>query len=365
MNTGLDEREQAVKGAMPAPPQPLPAASPSPCPTSTPLDARTRSARSISAGAPLGEARVIAVIPCYNRQVDLENVLGDLARLEQTVTDDAASTTSLRIIVVDNCSQPALSLPSPSPGRALNISLVRLETNTGGSGGYNAGMAAALDVFAGDPGPEPIRAGWPDPPAPTGVTLESPSDGDATSLDLIWLIDSDARIGPRTLTPLIESLRCDPHAFIAGSAIAPAIGEPIFELGGRINPRSGAFEPVARGVSGLDLPIRCQYVAACCALVRADTVRSCGGFPDVFINGDDVLWCLRLSQRTGTHALAVPRSVAAHPTFDRVQTWTRYYTARNAFGPIDALGLTRSRRMMEGGVVRLRRATIETARAVA
>lgn len=237
--------------------------------------------------------------------------MGDLLAIEREGLD-------LRVIVVDNASDVPLStmkilrsvdgvMREVEPWFGLEH--LRLSENTGGSGGYNAGMRRALEYSA-----DPDRAPW-DP-------------------DYIWMVDSDARVAPDTLAKLLEVMEADPGIAAAGSAIADPLSGQVFELGGHINRRNGNYEPYVMGGVGVRGLVNADYVAACCALVRADAVRMTGVMPDRFLNGDDVEWFVRIGQVTGGRIVGVPRSVAMHPRFDRFPTWTRYYTTRNAFGPI-------------------------------
>ena len=288
--------------------------------------------------APVRAVRVTAVVPCFNRGADLAALAADLARCELSV--GAGSRIELSVLVVDNASEPPLAAPQ-LPGR-IPTRLVRLAANTGGSGGYNAGMAVALD----------------DEP------------------DYLWLVDSDARVEPDTLPRLLVAMEADPSVVVAGPTLADTETGAVHEVGGRVDRKTGRFGPMPAGEGAG--PIACDYVAACCALVRAEAVRRVGLMPDVFLNADDVEWCLRLGREPGTHGsesratksratkshatescatvVVVPGARAAHPRFDRFGTLPRYFGARNAFGPIDALGL--------GRTVRVRRAMHEVLRAV-
>ncbi len=260
-----------------------------------------------------------AVIPCYNRPQDLEILFRDLEALDLAGID-------LGAIVVDNGSDPPLAnltLPT-DPRTRLHDS----GANLGGSGGYNAGMNQAL-AWSATTGADP---------------------------DYVWLIDSDARVKPDTLRKLLDVMEADETVVMAGAAIADPEHERVFEVGGFVYRGFGGYAAKARGVAGIDTPIDCEYVAACCALVRADALRIGGLMPDVFLNGDDVEWCIRLTQATGGRIVAVPDAIAIHPMFDKFQTWARYYHARNAFGAMDALRLGRR--------VRFKRALIEGARAI-
>jgi GT2 family glycosyltransferase len=271
--------------------------------------------------------RIAAVVPCFNRPDDAQTLLGDLSNLRTPGMD-------LRVILVDNASsRPLHELNAPN---GVHLTHLRLPTNTGGSGGYNAGMARVLGLDGAD-------AEWA-----------------AFDPEFVWLVDSDARVGPGTLEALLRVMREDPRIVAAGPAICdPSTGQP-FELGGHVNRKTGNFEPMVTGAAGVrgegDGLVEADYVAACCALVRAGAVRATGLFPDTFLNADDVEWCIRLRQRTGGRIVGVPWARAMHPRFDRFPTWTRYYMARNALGPLRALGIGRR--------VRLRRALLEVPRAV-
>lgn len=299
--------------AQPAPPPPAPAAHP-----------HTR------------ERRVVVVTPCYNAPGDLELVLTDLARLDlaiATTTDDrnggGASRVRLRVLVVDNASdQPLDRVPVPA---GLQVEFLRLDRNRGGSGGYNAGMAHALA---------------------TGVPP-------ASAPEFLWLLDADARPTRGALVGLIEALDAHQEFAAMGSSIAdPDTGE-IFEIGGRLDRCFGTYRPAFdahRPPPGSVADV--TYAAACSLLVRTETARRAGPMPDVFLNGDDIEWCIRLRQRTGMRIGATTDSVVRHPRFARAgQTRTRYLMARNGLGPIEALG--------GGARMRLMRALRELPRALA
>lgn len=266
--------------------------------------------------------RVIAIVPCFNRSADLARVLGDLAL---TQTRWSGGVIRLDVIVVDNASDAPLSRVPTPPG--LSIEHVRLERNSGGSGGFSAGLAHAL-----------TRLG---------------EIGDQNAY--VWLVDSDARVEPETLSALLAVLERDPGIVAAGAAIADPDTRQVFELGGHVNRRTGVLEPCVAGNVGVGFLVECDYLASCCALVRADAARVAGAFPDRFLNADDAEWFIRLAQRTRGRVVAVPWAVARHPRFDRFPTWTRYYATRNALGPLHALGL--------GVRVRMRRTLADALRA--
>lgn len=272
------------------------------------------------------ERLVWAVIPCFNRPADLALVLEDLAALDLAV--GAGGSVRLRVLVVDNASAAPLSGMAVPPG--LEVEFLRLRENTGGAGGYNAGMARVLA--------EGRRSG--------------------ATPDFVWLVDSDVRLEAGALRGLVDCLDANPDAAAAGSAIADMQDGSIFEVGGRVERLWGQFGPRYGGDRMPAAPVvECTYTAACSALVRSESIERTGLFPDVFLNADDVEWFIRMRAATGQRVLATTDSVVRHPFFGRYATMPRYFMSRNAYGPLDALGL--------GWRVRLCRALRDVPRAVA
>lgn len=258
------------------------------------------------------------MVPCFNRPDDARLLLDDLARLDLHGID-------LRVLLVDNASDTPLSelgltldgpLTSAGPRR---LSHVRLSKNTGGSGGFNFGLDVVLGTHAQQ------RDAW------------SP-DWRAFDAEWVWLVDSDARVRPDTLRTLLDAMLGDERIVAAGPAVCDPVTDVPFELGGRMNRRDGLMEPVVGGCAGVVGPVECEYLAACCALVRADAIRCAGPMPDTFLNADDAEWFIRMGRRTGGRIVALPAARAQHPRFDRFPTWTRYYATRNALGPLHAVG---------------------------
>lgn len=280
-----------------------------------------------SPAKPLLSIRVRCVVPCFNRPTDLSALLKDMGSLELF---SAYGPIDLRTIVVDNASSPPLGLPHPGTDRFL---LLRLPTNTGGSGGFNAGLSAWMDL-------EP-------PHAPT-----------ERARDLLWLVDSDARLRPDTLRSLVDAILADTSITAIGPAIADPTDWKVHEIGGMIDRRDGGMKPLYqdREDCPTTTPVDCDYIAACCALVRRDAAEHVGLLPDRFLNADDAEWFIRLARATGRRVCVLPTATAAHPRFDRFPTWTRFFGTRNVLGPIDALQL--------GFAVRLRRVLAELGRAI-
>ncbi|RNC82588.1 MAG: glycosyltransferase [Phycisphaera sp.] len=263
-----------------------------------------------------GRPVVEAVVPAWNRPGDLEALLGDLGRLDTSACD-------LRVLIVDNGSDiPLASVPAvreSAERSGLRITFHQLTTNRGGSGGFNAGIEQAIN--RSDP-------------------------------DFVWLVDSDVRLDPRVLAHLLSAIQNNESMVAVGPAIMdPQTGE-VFECGGRIDRKTARL----RAAMPNDEESEIDYVAACCALVRADAIRKTGKMPDTFIHSDDVMWCLALTHVTGGTIGTEPKARCAHPRFDRFKTWARYYEARNWVG-VAQIAKT-------GPIARLKRTSREIALAI-
>jgi GT2 family glycosyltransferase len=259
--------------------------------------------------------RVTALIPSFGRHTDVTTLLGDLLRLR-------LGTASLDVIVIDNASEPPLATMEVPTG--LSVEFLRLKSNRGGSGGFNAGIGRALRR----PGPP----------------------------DAVWLLDSDVRVARGALAALLEALRGRPALCAAGSAMHDPLGSGVYEIGGRVDRKSGRYHPAARGRHAPRTLIDAEYLAATSLLVRASAIERVGLMPNAFLNGDDVEWTIRLAARTQARLVGVPRSVIAHP-MGQSPTLARYYQSRNALRPARAAGLSRR--------ARVARVTLEAGRAFA
>ncbi|MBL8761607.1 MAG: glycosyltransferase family 2 protein, partial [Phycisphaerae bacterium] len=254
----------------------------------------------------VSRVRVRALVPCHDRADDLALLLSDLAKVELVASGVSMT---LEVVIADNASRPAI--PGAPAGSMVRV--VRSETNLGGSGGFNLALGAALEDWARDEAAE----------------------------DFLWLVDSDARVMPGTLMKLVGTLMYDANLAGVGPALADPRTRVVHEVGGLIDPRTGRQGPMLTSTVGVAGVEACDYVASCCFLVRRECVERAGLMPDRFINGDDAEWCLRIAKETGRKIAVNPDALALHPRFDRFPTWQRYFGTRNAFGAIDAKGLSR------------------------
>lgn len=251
--------------------------------------------------------RVAAVSPCFNRRSDIVNILSDLTRLDTTGIE-------LTFIVVDNAStEPLSTIPIPE-GIHCKVIFHRVAVNGGGAGGFNAGMRHAIET----------------------LPLETQS-----RFDFIWLIDSDCRLTPSCLTQLLGTLKTQPGLAAVGSALRDPLTGITFEVGGIINRRNGCYGPAAHGPClDINTLVYCDYLAACSILARREVLEKAGIMPELFLNGDDVDMSLNIKAVTGLQLAGDPASVVYHP-WRKFQTNARYFIARNSFGPMARLGLSR------------------------
>jgi GT2 family glycosyltransferase len=270
--------------------------------------------------------KVAAVIPCFNRRGDLQLLLNDVAGQDLRPVDGRPI--ELWCVVVDNASTEPLATMAVPAG--VKIEFVRLEKNSGGSGGFNAGMRQVL----------------------SGAGL----CGELGPADFLWWLDSDARAGRKCLREMVKVLARHPKVGGVGSALGDIPTGLTWETGAHIVRENGYIRP---GHSpDRRFFVHADYLAACSGLVRRIAVEKTGLFPNNFIYYDDIDWCIQMTAKTGLKVVGAPKSRAYHPPGNRRYiTWGRYYIARNCFSHIDAMRL--------GGWVRFKRALRELPRAAA
>ncbi|MDO4791933.1 MAG: glycosyltransferase family 2 protein [Buchananella hordeovulneris] len=219
--------------------------------------------------------KVAAVVVTYNRRELLQKTLRAL---------DSQTTPPAKIIVIDNAStddtwQTLQKWQSKTPLEAF-----RLERNTGGAGGFYAGMEIAYDQgFEG-----------------------------------FWIMDDDTVPRKRALEKLVESwteaarYQDRPPTF-AASMVLWTDGEAC-----RMNyptAKWGWMAPLAHGKKWVNLD--CTSFVSC--LVTREAVEVCGlPYPEYFIWFDDAEYTYRLSK--WSNGIFVPDSVVDHlmPSNDAV-----------------------------------------------
>lgn len=211
--------------------------------------------------------RIVAVLVAYNRRDLLQDALDALADQELALSG---------ICVVDNASTDDSSAVARS--HRARPELVRLERNTGGAGGFAAGMAYAAEVM---------------------------------DADLVWLMDDDTIPTPSALAALVEA--CDRYpgtVDVAGSKVVWIDGRDHPMNTPRRRPGASAADRAAAAAVGA-VPVRSSSFVS--MLVRVDAVRA-HGLPvaDYFIWNDDFEYsCRLLKDGVGLH---VPASVVEHRT---------------------------------------------------
>ena len=211
------------------------------------------------------QPRVVAVVVAWNRRDLLAEVLEALARQAAGLA---------RIVVVDNASTD----DSADVARAAGplVDLVRLDRNTGGAGGFAAGLAVALERH---------RPDW------------------------VWLMDDDTVPTESALAELLAAVT-GTDAVVAGSRVVWTDGSDHPMNTPREKPFVSRAERQAAAERGL-LAVRSSSFVS--MLVRADVVRA-EGLPltDYFIWNDDFEYSTRLLR--GRRGVFVPGSVVVHKT---------------------------------------------------
>lgn len=217
-------------------------------------------------------AAVVAVVVAYNRR---ELLLEALAAIRvQTVPPIA-------VVVVDNASDDGSAEAALAAWPEVEV--VRLDRNTGGAGGFTAGLAVALARH------EP---------------------------DWLWLMDDDTIPTPTALEALLAATARHRDVALAGSRVVWTDGADHPMNTPRAKPFAGRPEVrAARGAGGI--AVRSSSFVS--MLVAADRVRSAGlPVADYFIWNDDFEYSTRLLRRG--RGLFVRSSVVVHKTKARADT---------------------------------------------
>lgn len=214
-----------------------------------------------------GDPTVWAVVVTFNRRDLLRRSLGALRRQTRPVDG---------VVVVDNASTDGSSVMVAE--EFPDVSLVSLPANTGGAGGFAAGMAVAL-------GREP---------------------------DLLWVMDDDTVAEPDALRALLESRQSYPGTppVLLASRVVWTDGRDHPMNTPRTWDRAPAAEQRDAERAGGRAIRSASFVSV---LLDAAAVRERGlPLADYFLWNDDFEFTTRLIR--GRRAIAVPASVAVHHT---------------------------------------------------
>jgi rhamnopyranosyl-N-acetylglucosaminyl-diphospho-decaprenol beta-1,3/1,4-galactofuranosyltransferase len=220
--------------------------------------------------SPEGQSRVVAVVVAYNRRDLLLECLDALAA--QTRPVDA-------VVVVDNASDdgtPEL-LAQRVAGVDPRLDVLTLTANTGGAGGFAAGLRRALETH---------------------------------DADLVWLMDDDTIPTPTALAELLTVKSAEPELVLLGSKAIWTDGSehPMNTPKPRLGAGAGSR---ARAAAHGAIPVRSSSFVS--MLLDAAAVASHGlPIADYFIWNDDFEYSTRLLRRG--EGWYVPASVVVHKT---------------------------------------------------
>jgi rhamnopyranosyl-N-acetylglucosaminyl-diphospho-decaprenol beta-1,3/1,4-galactofuranosyltransferase len=237
---------------------------------------------------------VAVVVVTYNRADLLGGMLDGLAA--QTHAPDA-------VIVVDNASEDH-TRDVLDAHRGLQLERIHLEENTGGAGGFRAGLSAAYEQ----------------------------------GFERIWLMDDDVVPAPDCLAVLMshdEACLMSVREDTRGVLVEKAAVDFDLEHAWAIRPKRASVETTYGDRHAMPERVELHNVAFEGFLVRREVVETIG-LPDdsFFIFYDDVDYALR-ARRAGYRIWAVRDAVLVRQLdFDQqhaLDTWKGFYMYRNLF----------------------------------
>lgn len=239
--------------------------------------------------------KITTIIVTYNRKALLMRCLAAVSN--QTYKPN-------RILIIDNASADGTRELLQSEGwlSRPDVELLALGDNTGGAGGFSAGLKHATE----------------------------------TGAEWVWMMDDDAEPHFDALANLLDR-RLSPENLYGSVAVAGEL------LSWPMNPLRGKPEDTIYKVNELPTELEVQFIPFLGILVNAEMVKHIG-LPDAgfFLAADDVEYCLR-ARKIGAKIILVSSSHIAHPASERyrfwlpgrpfyslkIAPWKRYYDVRN------------------------------------
>lgn len=234
---------------------------------------------------------VVAVVVTRNRKQLLCRCLQGI--VSQTHSVDS-------VIVLDNASSDGSKEFVRCQGlfQRLNLIWVRLSENTGGAGGFHAGMEAALELFEHK---RSLKDGTPD----------------EQKRNYLWLMDDDGFPHPECLAKLLSEMRAD--VFLGPLVLSDTDSDELafpFRMPGTLHNIERIDDDQLLGARMVDSVL----IPFNGVLISEFTVRKFG-LPrkEMFIWGDDIEYTWRLQAR-GIHVATVVSSHFYHPKSNSVGT---------------------------------------------
>lgn len=238
------------------------------------------------------EKKLGVVICNFNKKEYLKQCLSSV--LESDLSDK-----DYEIVVVDNASTDGA--PQMVKEEFSNVILLENIENTGGSGGFARGMQYAIDK----------------------------------GYEYVALLDNDIKLDENTLSTMLEYLAQNPNVGVVGAKICQMDHPDLLqEFGSFIDQEKFEISTPLKGQKdGKDLPefVNCDYVPACCLIVRKKVLKEAGVFDaSYFIYWDDMDWCTRV-RNLGyeIHAIKNARVLHKMGAKDSSTTFSNYYFHRN------------------------------------
>lgn len=227
--------------------------------------------------------KIAIVTVNYNTEEDTKAFLKSLEKVHHHGL-------SLEAIVVDNASEKPLSLES-----FKDVQLIRLEENTGFTGGYNTGIKKALDN-----GADYIMA----------VNNDTTLDPDLLT-ELIAVLESDEKIG--LAVPKIYFAKG--HEFHKDRYTKEELGKVFWYAGGYVDWDHATS--VHRGVDEVDhgqydKDEKISFATGCCMMFKGDVLKKVGLFDDsYFLYFEDADLSERV-KKAGYTIYYAPKAVLYH-----------------------------------------------------